>query len=122
MYILQILVNQEADPDIVGEAVDKMGVDLATYRARIGTFISRRNVCCVDEKHSPVNVTRRWRGKDICKVSDRGCNLDNLKCVIARITLWFEKRSLILDVLSVEFVRKWRSRSNKVWFYSIMNI
>ena len=109
----------------MAEAVDKMGVDLATYRARIGTFISRRNVCCGDEKHSPLNVTRRWRGKDICKVSDRGCYLDNFKYVIMRVTLWFEKRSLILGVLfcaSVEFGRKWRSRSKKVGvqFYSII--
>ena len=102
-----------------------MGVDLATYRARIGTFISRRNVSCGDEKHSPLNVTRRWRGKDVCKVSDRGCYLENLKYVIARISLWFDKTVLILDVLicaSVEFVRKWQSRSKKVGvqFYSII--
>ena len=72
-----------------------MGVDLATYRARIGTFVSRRNLCCGDEKHSPLNVTRRWREKDVCKVSDRGCcYLDNLKCFMARMSLSMEKWSL----------------------------
>ena len=75
-----------------------MGVDLATYRARIGTFVSRRNVCCGDEKHSPLNVTRRWRGKDVSKVSDRGCYQDNLKCFMARMSLCLEKWSFTLDV------------------------
>ena len=75
-----------------------MGVDLATYRARIGTFISRRNVCCGDEKHSPVNVTRRWRGKDVSKVSDRGSYQDNLKCFVASMSLCLEKWSFTLDV------------------------
>ena len=74
-----------------------MGVDLATYRARIGTFFSRRNVSCGDEKHSPVNVTRRWRGKDVYKVSDRGCYQDNLKCFMARMSLCLEKWSFTLD-------------------------
>ena len=78
-----------------------MGVDLATYRARIGTFVSRRNVCCGDEKHSPLNVTRRWRGKDVCKVSDRGFYL---KCFMARMSLCMEKCFMARMFLCME---KW---------------
>ena len=107
----------------MGEAIDKMGVDLATYRARIGTFVSRRNVSSGDEKDSPLNVTRRWRGKDVCKVSDRSCYQDNLRYVFATISLCFEKRSIILDILicaSVQFGRKWRSRSNKVSVQTVL--
>ena len=36
-----------------------MGVDLATYRARIGTFISRRNVSDDDERRRIVRAMRR---------------------------------------------------------------
>ena len=44
-----------------------MGVDLATYRARIGTFISRRNVTCDDERRRNASAKRRWRGKNVSK-------------------------------------------------------
>ena len=80
-----------------------MGVDLATYRARIGTFVSRRNVSCGDEKHSPVNVKRKWRGKDVCKVSDRSTYVEKLKYVIVRISLCFENNEKWLNV-NVELV------------------
>ena len=90
-----------------------MGVDLATYRARIGTFVSRRNVSCGDKNHSPDSVTRSrsWRGKDVCRVSDRGCYQDSLKYVIARISMCLEKWSI-----SLEFAvgSKLRSRSSEV--------
>lgn len=52
-----------------------MGVDLATYRARIGTFISPRK--CGSEKHSSANGNRKWRGKEVCKV---GSYRKNIKC------------------------------------------
>ena len=40
-----------------------MGVDLATYRARIGTFISRRNVSDDDERRRIIRAT--WRRKNL---------------------------------------------------------
>ena len=82
-----------------------MGVDLATYRARIRTFVSRRNVSCGDKKHSPANVMRKWRRNDVCKVSDRGSYLEKLKYVIVRISLCVENDEKWLDV-SVELVGK----------------
>ena len=42
-----------------------MGVDLATYRARIGTFISRRNVSDDDERRRIVRAM--WRTKNLSK-------------------------------------------------------
>ena len=42
-----------------------MGVDLATYRARIGTFISRRNVSDDDERRRIIRAT--WRRKNLSK-------------------------------------------------------
>ena len=42
-----------------------MGVDLATYRARIGTFISRRNVIADDESRRIVRAM--WRRKNLSK-------------------------------------------------------
>ena len=75
----------------------KMGVDLATYRARIGTFI--RNVSCGDEKHRSVSAKRKWKdGRGICKVSDRGSCPENFKYVIFRISLCFENNDTWLDV------------------------
>ena len=82
-----------------------MGVDLATYRARIGTFFCRRNVSCGDEKHCPVNVKRKWRGNDVCKVSDRGSYLEKLKYVTVRISLCVANDEKWLDV-NVELVGK----------------
>ena len=88
--------------------VYKMGVDLATYRARIGTLI--RNVSCSDEKHSPVSVKRKWKdGKGVCKVSDRVSCPENFRYVIFRISLCFEKNEKWLDVhicANVEFGNK----------------
>ena len=101
--------------------VDKMGVDLATYRARIGTFVSRRNVSCGDEKHRPINVTRRWRGKDVCKDIEY-CYQDNLKYVIVRMSFRLEN-TLQLDVhiyANVEFGSKRRSTSSEVSVQSRM--
>ena len=42
-----------------------MGVDLATYSARIGTFISRRNVSGDDERRRIVRAM--WRRKNLSK-------------------------------------------------------
>ena len=42
-----------------------MGVDLATYRARIGKFISRRNVSDDDERRRIVRAM--WRRKNLSK-------------------------------------------------------
>ena len=55
--------------------VDNMGVDLATYRARIGTFISRRNVCCDDERRTTVSAkqTSRWRVSEMSSTGDLKC-------------------------------------------------
>ena len=99
-----------------------MGVDLATYRARIGAFVSRRNVSCGDEKHRPINVTRRWRGKDACKDREY-CYQDNLKYVIARMSFRLEKCFYSLDAhiyTNVEFGSKHRSTSNEVSVQSRM--
>ena len=41
--------------------VGNMGVNLATYRARIGSFISRRNVNCDVEKQKIVDMKERFR-------------------------------------------------------------
>ena len=100
-----------------------MGVDLATYRARIGSFVSRRNITRGDEKLRSVNVKRRWRRKEnVCTVSDRGCYQDNPQYVIATMTLWelysqSEKWFINLDVhvcANVELDDKLQSRSNEV--------
>ncbi|KAL5517293.1 hypothetical protein EMCRGX_G002818 [Ephydatia muelleri] len=42
-----------------------MGVDLATYRARIGTFINRRNVSDDDERRRIIRAA--WRRKNLSK-------------------------------------------------------
>ena len=42
-----------------------MGVDLPTYRARIGTFVSRRNVSDEDERRRIVGAM--WRRKNLSK-------------------------------------------------------
>ena len=60
--------------------VDNMGVDLATYRARIGTFISRRNVCCDDERRRTVSAKQTWRRR-VSEMSSTG----DLKCMDVKI-------------------------------------
>ena len=47
-----------------------MGVDLDTYRARIGSFISRRNVNCDDEKRKIAIIKERFRLKIGLKAVD----------------------------------------------------
>ena len=83
-----------------------MGVDLATYRARIGTFV--RDVSCGDEKHRSVSAKRKWKdGKGVCKVVfDRGSCLQNFKYVIFRIFLCFVKRLDVQICADVEFGNK----------------
>ena len=46
---------------------DNMGVDLATYRAQIGCFISRRNVSCDNEKRIITTLRERWRVRNVSK-------------------------------------------------------
>ena len=57
-----------------------MGVDLATYRARIGTFISRRNVSNDDDRRKIVRAM--WRRKNLSKA----VVTTNLKYLTASIT------------------------------------
>ena len=57
-----------------------MGVDLATYRARIGTFINRRNVSDDDESRRIVHAM--WRRKNLSKA----VVTTNLKYLTANIS------------------------------------
>ena len=59
-----------------------MGVDLAIYRARIGTFIGRRNVSCDDEKRITTSMKERLRVKNVSKAP----SASNLKSMTIKVS------------------------------------
>ena len=61
---------------------DNMGVDLATYRARIGCFISRRNVSCDDEKGIITTVKETLRVMNVSKAP----STTNLKITTIKVS------------------------------------
>ena len=70
-----------------------MGVDLVTYRARIGSFISRRNVNCDDEKRKIAIIKERFRLKINLKAVD-SCVLE---CATINASSSFRKCTHGLD-------------------------
>ena len=74
-----------------------MGVDLDTYRARIGSFISRRNVNCDDEKRKIAIIKERFRLKIGLKAVD-SCKPRVLECATINASSSFRKCSHGLDV------------------------
>eukprot|EP00731_Ephydatia_muelleri_P002612 Em0001g2612a len=78
-----------------------MGVDLATYRARIGTFISRRNVSDDDERRKIVRGM--WRRKYLSKAIVT-TNLKYLTINIASSTHSLEKHIHVCSSIAVGFL------------------
>eukprot|EP00731_Ephydatia_muelleri_P001731 Em0001g1731a len=74
-----------------------MGVDLATYRARIGSFDSRRNVNCDDEKRKIAIIKERFRLKIDLKAVD-SCKPRVIECATINASSSFMKCTLGLDV------------------------
>eukprot|EP00731_Ephydatia_muelleri_P001739 Em0001g1739a len=74
-----------------------MGVDLATYRARIGSFNSRRNVNCDDEKRKIAIIKERFRLKIDLKAVD-SCKPRVIECATINASSSFMKCTLGLDV------------------------
>ena len=79
------------------DIVDNMGVDLATYRARIGSFISRRNVNCDDEKRKIAIIKERFRLKIGLKAVD-SWKSRVLECATINASSSFRKCTQGLDV------------------------
>ena len=67
-----------------------MGVDLDTYRARIGSFISRRNVNCDDKKRKIAIIKKRFRLKIGLKAVD-SCKPRVLECATINASSSFRK-------------------------------
>ena len=74
-----------------------MGVDLATYRARIGSFNSRRNVNCDDEKRKIAIIKERFRLKIDLKAVD-SCKPRVIECATINASSSFRKCTQGLDV------------------------
>ena len=74
-----------------------MGVDLATYRARIGSFLSRRNVNCDDEKRKIAIIKQKFRLKIGLKAVD-SWKPRVLECATINVSSSFRKCTHDLDV------------------------
>ena len=59
-----------------------MGVDLATYMARIGCFVSRRNVSCDDEKRIITSMKEKLRVRNVSKAP----STTNLKSTTIKVS------------------------------------
>ena len=76
--------------------VDNMGVDLATYRARIGSFFSGRNVNCDDQRRRKACVKQWWRRQNVELVSNALSATSNDKFMTMKLSSW--SRSLDIHV------------------------
>ena len=76
--------------------VGKIGVDLATYRARIGTFVSGRNVNCEDQRGRKAYAMQWWRRKNVELVSNALSATSNDKFMTIKLSSW--SRSLDIHV------------------------
>ena len=76
--------------------VDNMGVDLATYRARIGSFFSGRNVNCDDQRRRKACVKQWWRRQNVELVSNALSATSNDKFMTITLSSW--SRSLDIHV------------------------
>ena len=88
--------------------VGKIGVHLATYRARIGTFVSGRNVNCEDQRGRKAYAMQWWRRKNVELVSNALSATSNDKFMTIKLSSW--SRSLDIHVYHCA----------KNWIYAIV--